>query len=419
MVGCSVTTESRPAWLTARWFFALAALWLSGMVAHATPVANAVRLGEHPEHTRFVLELTESVDYRLFTLADPYRIIIELPDIDWRLPQKAGIKGAGLVKSYRYGLFGKSRSRVVLDLFQPARVKAQFLLPPENGKPARLVLDLAPSTPDDFIASAGWPEDTAPAKPKNAEKVKDSAPVNTRDGRFVVVLDAGHGGVDPGASGINGTHEKDIALDMVKAVQAELAKRKSYVVVMTREDDTFIALKDRVRAARGAKADLFISIHADSLDGGGVSGASVYTLSETASDKEAEELARSENEADVISGVDLAGETNEVTNILIDLAQRETKNRSVVFAQLAIPELARHTGVLKQPHRFAGFRVLKAPDVPSVLIELGFLSNSQDEEALTSPKWRKGMARSIAKAVDAYYERMSSVAQSQDAPQAH
>jgi N-acetylmuramoyl-L-alanine amidase len=399
--------------------FALVALWLSGVVAHAAPVASAVRLGEHPEHTRFVLELSESVDYRLFTLADPYRIIVELPDIEWRLPKTAGIKGAGLVKSYRYGLFGKKRSRVVLDLFKPVRIKAQFLLPPEDGKPARLVLDLVPSTPEDFIVSSGWPADTAPEQPKAAETVKDSAPVNTRDGRFVVVLDAGHGGVDPGATGVNGAHEKDIALDMVKAVRDELKKRGSYVVVLTREDDTFIALKDRVRAARGVKADLFISIHADSLDGGGVSGASVYTLSETASDKEAEELARSENEADVISGVDLAGETNEVTNILIDLAQRETKNRSVVFAQMALPELARHTGLLQQPHRFAGFRVLKAPDVPSVLIELGFLSNSQDEEALTSPKWRKGMARAIARAVDAYYERMSSVAQTQADRQAN
>lgn len=407
--------------MAVRLWIALAALWLAGSAAQAQVVATSARLGEHPEHTRFVLELSESVEYRLFMLDDPRRIIVELPEIDWRLAPKAGIKGAGLVKSYRYGVFGKSRSRVVLDLFDAARVETHFLMPAEDGKPARLVLDIVPATEAEFAANAGWPADQASAQPnpKPAEVVSDDKPINNRDGRFVVVLDAGHGGVDPGASGVNGIYEKEVVLEVAKAVKAELETRSRYTVVLTREDDTFLTLKDRVRAARAAKADLFISIHADSVSGETVRGASVYTLSENASDGEAAELARSENAADVISGVDLSGENDEVTNILIDLAQRETKNRSVVFAQLALPELSKQTGLLPEPHRFAGFRVLKAPDVPSVLIELGFLSNSEDEQALTSPKWRKGMARSISRAVDAYYERMSSVAQSAGEASAH
>jgi len=396
----------------ARRVLALAAIAaFLGVSAFAQPVATDTRLGEHADHTRFVLALSESVDYRLFSLNDPQRIVVELPDIDWRLSPKAGIKGAGLVKSYRYGVFGRKHSRIVLDLFGPAKVSAHFLMPPENDKPARLVLDLVPATDAEFAEGAGWPTASAAdpdGRPAKAEP--DSRPINNRDGRFVVVLDAGHGGVDPGASSASGTHEKDIVLEVTKAIRAELEKRGRYEVVLTRGDDTFLTLKDRVRAARAAKADLFISIHADSVNAGTARGASVYTLSEKASDKEAEELARSENSADVISGVDLSGENDEVTNILIDLAQRETKNRSVTFAQMALPEIGAHTALLPEAHRYAGFRVLKAPDVPSVLIELGFLSNSAEEEHLLSNRWRKGMARALARAVDAYYERMSSYA---------
>jgi N-acetylmuramoyl-L-alanine amidase len=397
----------------------LAAFFL-GRDATAQPVATNTRLGEHAEHTRFVLDLSETVDYRVFTLNKPYRIVLELPEIDWRLPAKAGTRGAGLVKTYRYGIFGHKRSRVVLDLAGPARIGTHFVMPPEDGRPARLVLDLVPATEDEFNEGAGWPTAAAaaPSEPA-ADAPSESKPINNRDGRFVIVLDAGHGGVDPGASSASGTHEKDIVLEMTKAVRAELQKRARYEVVVTRDDDTFLTLKDRVRAARAAKADLFISIHADSMDSDVTRGASIYTLSEKASDKEAEELAKSENAADVISGVDLSGENDEVTNILIDLAQRETKNRSVTFAQMTLPQLASHTALLPEPHRFAGFRVLKAPDVPSVLIELGFLSNSTEVERLTSAKWRKGMARALGRAVDAYYERMSSYADSQGGAAAH
>ena len=378
----------------------------------AAPVATNARLGEHPEHTRFVLELTETVDYRIFTLAEPNRIVLELPDIEWRLQAKAGIKGAGLVTSYRYGPFRKGRSRVVLDLASPAKVDANFIMPPEDGKPARLVLDIVPTDEIAFLATAGWPDDAAGAEPvPPIDPVEEAKPVDNKDGVFIIALDAGHGGVDPGATGASGTLEKDVVLAAVEALKTELEARGNYKVVLTRGDDNFITLKDRVRAGRAGKADLFISLHADSVSDASVHGASIYTLSETASDSVAAELEESENASDIISGVDLSGENDEVSTILIDLAQRETKNRASVFAQMVLPELDKQTGLISKPHRFAGFRVLKAPDVPSVLIELGFLSNATDEQRLTSPKWRKGAARAIARAVDDYYAHMSSVAE--------
>lgn len=388
-----------------------------GMLAPAVaePVVTGARLGEHPEHTRFVLEISESVEYRLFNLADPYRIVLELPAMEWRLPSRAGIAGAGLIRSYRYGLFGRSRSRVVLDLIDPARVQAHFVMPAEADRPARLVLDIVPTTEAEFLATAGWPDDDGRPVAEAGEpeaSPSDGRPVGQGDGRFIIALDAGHGGADPGAVGAGGTLEKEVVLATALALKEELESRAGYTVVLVRDDDSFINKKDRVRAARAARADLFISLHADSIGNAGVHGASVYTLSESASDAEAAELAESENASDIIAGVDLSGEKDDVGSILIDLAQRETKNRSTVFAQLLLPELDRQTGLLVKPLRSAGFRVLKAPDVPSVLIELGFLSNATDEARLKNAEWRAGMAAAIARSVDAYYARMYAVAQS-------
>lgn len=413
-----MTTECRPMLQVGRALFALVAVaWASLATAAAEPAATGARLGEHPDHTRFVLDLTESVDYRLFTLADPYRIVLELPAMEWRLAAKAGVRGAGLVRSYKYGLFGHSRSRVVLELIDPAKVQADFIMPPEDGLPARLVLDIVPAGEAEFLETAGWPSEasdiaTAGPEPDAPAEAAGDLPIGQGDGRFVIALDAGHGGDDPGATGAGGTLEKEVVLKTVLALKAELELRDGYSVVLIREDDTFLNKKDRVRAARAARADLFISIHADTISNPDVHGASVYTLSESASDAEAAELAESQNASDIIAGVDLSGDQDDVGTILIDLAQRETKNRSTVFAQLLLPELDRQTGLVVQPLRSAGFRVLKAPDVPSVLIELGFLSNPTDEARLTSDEWRAGMAAAIARSVDAYHERMSSVAQS-------
>jgi N-acetylmuramoyl-L-alanine amidase len=219
----------------------------------------------------------------------------------------------------------------------------------------------------------------------------------------VIVIDPGHGGVDPGAISLGGVYEKAITLGVAEEIARQLNASGRYKVVMTRADDTFIRLRERVAIARQANADLFISIHADSLNNHAIGGMSIYTLSETASDHEAEALATKENKADIIAGVDLRDESPQVSTILIDLAQRETKNLSAKLARAVIDEIGHDRPLLPRPHRFAGFAVLTAPDVPSVLIELGYLSNRTDERELLDPGHRQRFARGIERAIDRFF----------------
>jgi N-acetylmuramoyl-L-alanine amidase len=230
-------------------------------------------------------------------------------------------------------------------------------------------------------------------------------PAAGRDGHVpVIVLDAGHGGKDPGAVGANGAMEKDITLQMAKELKRLLEANGRYRVILTREEDKLLALRQRMDVARTAAADLFISLHADHIEQTSLRGASVYTLSENASDAEAAKLAARENKEDLITGVDLSSQSAMVTSILIDLAQRETKNLSARFASMLSEELADRTHVISNSHRFAGFVVLKAPDVPSVLIELGYLSNEKDEAALGSKRHRRVLGSAIRDAIDRYFE---------------
>ena len=240
-------------------------------------------------------------------------------------------------------------------------------------------------------AAAGVPFALPPPKPATARKT------------WVVAIDAGHGGIDPGALGASGTYEKHVTLAMAKELAEALEKSGRYKPVLVRDRDVFIRLRDRIAIARGAGADLFVSLHADAIDDPRVRGLSVYTLSEKASDKEAEMLADRENKADLIAGVNLSGETPEVTNILIDLAQRETMNESARFAGRLVKNLNQETKLLRNSHRFAGFAVLKAADVPSVLVELGFMSNPQDEAGLKTKAYRTQMVRAIVQSVDDYF----------------
>ncbi|MGD1934994.1 MAG: N-acetylmuramoyl-L-alanine amidase, partial [Candidatus Phaeomarinobacter sp.] len=369
------------------------------------PSVTDVRLGKSGDTTRFVLELSGKVEAKAFTLADPHRLIIDLPALDWELASDFVPAGRGLISSFRYGLFRPGNARVVIDLSGPAKVSRSFVLPPDpaNNRNWRIVFDLV-GTPDDaFRAVAGWP-DAKPATPSvatPAPNVPSAKPPS--NARKVVVIDAGHGGVDPGAIGGRGTREKNVTLAFAKALGEALRASGKYEVHLTRDKDIFIELRERVAIARRRNADLFISVHADSIERRDVRGAAVYTLSEKASDAEAARLARKENEADVIAGVNLGGDSDDVRDILIDLAQRETKNLSVRFAQTVIPKMSEVTKILRNTHRFAGFRVLKAPDVPSVLIELGFLTNSEDELSLTSSSWRRKTSLAIARGVDAYF----------------
>jgi N-acetylmuramoyl-L-alanine amidase len=380
------------------------------------PVASEVRLAGDARQTRFILDLDKKVQFRAFTLADPYRVVVDLPQVDFRLPNGAGANGRGLVKAFRYGLVMPGGSRIVFDLTGPARISRSYVLDAANGQPPRLVLDFeemdraafaqavaADSRPElkpaiaDVAETAATREAIAPAAPAS-EAVADSRPV--------IVIDPGHGGIDNGTQSGN-ENEKSLVLAFGLALRDRIEKAGKYRVVMTRTDDTFIPLDDRVRIARTQSAALFVSIHADALPRreGDAQGATIYTLSDRASDAEAERLAEAENKADAIGGVNLTAEPTEVADILIDLAQRETKTFSNRFARLLAGEMKNTARMYKHPLKSAGFRVLKAPDVPSVLVELGYVSNKSDLEHLVSESWRSRTVGSMALAIDAFFAK--------------
>jgi N-acetylmuramoyl-L-alanine amidase len=369
------------------------------------PIVMGTRIGEHEDRTRFVVEMSDPVAMRVFTLANPDRVVIDMPTVQWHLDGPPRPSGNGTVKSYRYGEFRSGNSRFVIDLNKPVSVSDPLVLPPSGGYGYRVVIDLFPVSPDQFERRAGWPADLK-AREAAAEQLAALPPsmLPPAQEKHVIVIDAGHGGIDTGTSGVNGLQEKDLVLDEALRVGRELVKRPNYTVHLTRDNDTYIPLTERVAIARSWHADLFISLHADSNPDGGVNGLSIYTLSERGSDKEAAALARKENESDVIAGVDLGGGNSAVKPILIDLAQRDTMNRSVRFATGAVNLLTNATDILaRQPHRAAAFVVLKAPDVPAVLIELGYLSNESDADQMNTVRWRNGVARAIAGAVDGYF----------------
>jgi len=222
-----------------------------------------------------------------------------------------------------------------------------------------------------------------------------------------VVLDAGHGGIDPGAIGYSGIYEKEIALATTKEVARQLEATKRYKVILTRKTDEFIALHERVVKARAANGELFISIHADALPNAQMRGASVFTLSERASDKEAAELATRENKADLIAGIDLSRHAPEVSNILLDLARRQTNNLSIGLARSLVSELGMEVKLLNNSHRSAGFAVLKAPDIPSALVELGCLSNKDEERELRQANYRKHLAMGLVRSVHEYFDHIA------------
>lgn len=365
-------------------------------------VATDLRIGGDDKHTRFVVDLNRKIDLAAFTLADPYRVVVDLPQVNFKLPAKAGTQSRGLVKAYRFGLIMQGGSRIVLDTKGPVRIEKAFVLDAAEGQPARLVLDLAAIDRAAFmrnIALQTRPAHNTGAKP-NEPPVKADG-----DTRPLVVVDPGHGGIDNGTKGSGGELEKDIVLAFSQVLREKLESGGKYRVAVTRTDDSFIPLSERVRFARTRGAALFISIHADALPRkeGLAEGATVYTLSETASDAEAARLAETENKADVIAGVDLTAEPNDVANILVDLAQRETKTFSMQFARTVVGELKSAARMHKHPLKSAGFKVLTAPDVPSVLIELGYMSTKDDLKQLNSPVWRARTAQAVVKAVETFF----------------
>lgn len=365
------------------------------------PVATDVRLGGDQTETRFVLDLSRKIDFSVFTLADPYRVVLDIPEVIFKLPPNAGETGRGLIKAFRFGLVMRGGSRMVFDLAKPVRVNKAFAVDAADGDPARLVLDLVPTDRESFLRKIALDD-----KQRRAEHPPQPPPqANTGDSRPLVVLDPGHGGIDTGTRASSGELEKDMVLAFAQRLRERLEKGGKYRVLMTRTDDTFVPLGDRVRFARDAGAALFMSIHADWLPPAeaNVQGATVYTLSDTATDATAARVADEENKADVIAGVNLKAEPDDVAGILLDLARRETKTYSVQFARKLVTVMRPATRMYKEPVKSAGFRVLRAPDIPSVLVELGYVSNPADLRSLLSDTWRNHTADAVAQAIDGYF----------------
>jgi N-acetylmuramoyl-L-alanine amidase len=494
-----------------RWLLISLVLCLLCQGAWAQSSIAGIRLGQHGQATRIVLDLSAASPYRIGLLASPARLYIELPPA----PMPASLpRGLGLVTR-----LAESRDhelmRVIAYLGGPARIsRADQIFGTAGDASRRLVVEVSPASDAEFAAaldsgpvdstppitlagpeaapsaavasdpanaapatgtaaamsaalpaasptgplpmlrpSAEAPPSTAPEPPAPAVSagVPQLRPASSSTGAFqaaavaalpaapagagmaatpvalawpatvpmlrpggaptilpLIFIDPGHGGSDPGTVGQDGVYEKDVTLAMALELQRQLIASGRYRVKLTRIRDQFVPLRPRFEMARAEHADMFISLHADSSPFFNARGATVYTLSETASDAEAEALATKENKADLIDGVDLSRQNTAVTSILIDLAQRETKNRSAAFAELLVEDMARATRMLRNSHRFAGFAVLKAPDIPSVLIELGYLSDPQDEALLISAAHRAKLAGAMLRAIDGYYAEVAS-----------
>lgn len=374
------------------------------------PTANAVRIERTGDRTKLIFGLSTSVESTTFVLADPDRVIVDLPQTDFLLDPESGKpahgphRKTGLIAAFRFGQLAPGKSRIVIDLRAPARVLRAACEKSDGDGHTSLVIELAKTDRADFRAAVQIARMQLGAL---AQTKKDEKPQPTSV-KPVVMIDPGHGGIDRGAM-VKGLVEKDLVFDFAKAVAAKLETDGRFKVIMTRDGDSFVTLSERVRMARDGNAALFVSIHADTLsDASDVSGATVYTVSDRASDAEAARVAQKENQADAAAGLDKTEDASDVSDILFDLTRRETRAYSHFFAH-TLTNYWRVAGRLnKNPQRSAGFRVLKAPDVPSVLLELGYLSNKTDGQALSSEQWRDKASSQVAEAIEAFFSARES-----------
>lgn len=405
--------------------------------AHAgvefAPKVQDVRIARRGDRTRVVVDINRKMGFRYIVFDHPPRLAIDLPDIGWSVPEDAGGQRVGLIEGFRFGHFRRGLSRLVFDVAQPFRLADVFELAPTTGRGYRIVVDLVAVDEPLAIAVRAETERQELYVPEpvpmpdtdggaGEEQARTAALVVVPDrrqpipaekpkplGKRLIVLDPGHGGADPGAISRRGVMEKNIVLAVAHALRRELQATGRYDVIMTRDDDSTLRLRDRLAIARHGKGDLFLSLHADNLVAAPqVRGVAVYTLSEDASNREAARLASKENRADILAGIDLSDQEQIVTQILIDLAQRDANNRSIRFAEGLVTEIGEVTRLSRQHRQQAGFVVLKSPDMPSALIELGYLSNPSDEELLLDEAYQAKLARAIVNAVDRYFTGESS-----------
>jgi N-acetylmuramoyl-L-alanine amidase len=405
--------------------------------AHALSI-QSVRFASHKNQMRLSISLNNSSDFRAFVLSDPYRMIIDLPQFEWRAGsiEKQSVSG---ILDVRQGVLADGVSRIVFDLARPTLISSAYIdnhntlivdfTPAEHAAfsqkkndiygnlrvndPAqqpikdvikRLAKQKMPEgeTHTKILASAAVQPPPTPA----AKKQMTPAPSEARD-KPLIVIDPGHGGVDPGAVGASNQKEKNVTLALARDLRDALMASGLYRVEMTRDKDVFIPLRERVAFAREKQADLFVSIHADSIHRPDVSGTSVYTLSKEASDAQTAKLAEKENQVDLIGGIDLSVEDEQVAFILGDFLITETLNQSKFFANTLVSELEDHNvSTLDNTHRYAGFAVLKAPDIPSVLVEAGFMSNKKEAELLSQKEHRNKISQSLKASVDSYFKHV-------------
>jgi N-acetylmuramoyl-L-alanine amidase len=378
---------------------------LPSEVAAAEPLkAQDYRMAGDAGRTRIVMDFDSEPDPKWFLLRGPHRIVIDLPETRFLINPEA-LKARGLVDNVRYGHLRDGVSRLIVTAKGPFEVEKLDVLENESGSGHRLVVDLAAASERKFeslLAEQTETTGSTQATPKS-DRLGQSGSARA-DRKFTVVIDPGHGGIDGGAESSNGTVEKAITLAFALELKRKIGQSGAYDVYMTRETDAFLSLDERVTIARQHEADLFISIHADTIRLKGVRGATVYTVSDKASDAEAAALADRENLSDALAGIELDEANHQVADILVDLIRRETHTYSVTFARSLVGKLSTTVEMINNPHRSAGFRVLRAPDVPSVLVELGYLSNSKDEEQLNNAEWRGKAADRIIDAIALFAE---------------
>lgn len=382
--------------------FALAVLsTLAPVGAMADPLlAYGARIAGDDARTRIVIDMDRAPTFSVHYLDNPVRVVIDLPATAFGFPAR-DLKPVGLFKDIRYGTMDEDSARIVLTATKPVKLVMAKVQADENGKGQRLVLDaemLPTAQFADLVKQQSWTNDDT------ARDVGPVAPLDKPDpSAFLVAVDAGHGGIDAGATGSDGvTQEKEITLAFARLFADKLNAQPGIKAFLTRDKDEYLSLSQRVTIARQNHASLFISLHADTLKQKDIRGATVYTISDKASDKLAGEVADRENNSDQLAGADTQAQPAAVADILMDLTRRETQAFSISLAQDVLTSFNGQIATINNPHRHAGFRVLQAPDVPSILLELGFLSNKEDEKLLLDPAWREKLADRLTQAVKQY-----------------
>ena len=370
-------------------------------VPSADPIlAYGARIAGDDARTRVVIELDRPPVFTVHYLADPPRVVVDLPATAFGFPAK-DLDARGLFKDIRYGTMDKDSARIVLTAIKPVKLVLARVQPNEAGKGSRLVLDaemLPPEQFADLIRKQSWTEEDT------AADVGPVVPVeNVKPSDFLIAIDAGHGGIDAGAMASDGiTPEKQITLAFAKALTDRLNEQSGIKAFLTRDSDAYLSLSQRVTIARQNHAALFISLHADTLKQKDIRGSTVYTISDRASDRLAADVADRENASDKLAASESKAAPPEVADILMDLTRRETQAFSVSLAQDVLNSFSGQISMINNPHRYAGFQVLTAPDVPSILVELGFLSNKDDEKLLLDETWRAKLVDRLAEAVRQY-----------------